>query len=278
MTGGPLEGGMRIWSLLLVAALAFLLVGCGPPDGETATSLVQKSEMENVPSLENPAAPGFDAAGSDERAISIADSVVWAYGGRRAYDQNRYFEWDFLGVRNLVWDKRDQRVRIEFPAQQATYLLDYGDMSGRARLGDHEVTDPDSLALALAQARSIWINDSYWLVHAFKLKDTGVTLRYAGAARDPERSRPSYVIEQTFTEVGDTPQNRYRLYVDRETYRINTWQFFRDAADEEVALQTPWRGEENYNGVVLSSDRGERFQLKNIGAPTQVPEATFTEF
>ncbi|MEL6356763.1 MAG: hypothetical protein AAFQ37_07495 [Bacteroidota bacterium] len=202
--------------LLLLGTITF---ACDP-----ATDTPPQTLAELDP---NPPAEGFNAEASDARAIAIADSVVWAYGGRRAYDQNRYFKWNFFGVRDLTWDKEDQLVRIDFPAQQAIYLLDYSDMTGAVRIGEEEITHPDSLNKALEQAHNIWINDSYWLVHQFKLKDSGVTLKYVDDTPvDPEAARPSFIIDQTFSKVGVTPQNRYRLYIDKETYRINTWQFF----------------------------------------------------
>ena len=38
---------------------------------------------------ENPPAPGFDLAGSDPRAIAVADQVMERMGGREAWDRTR---------------------------------------------------------------------------------------------------------------------------------------------------------------------------------------------
>lgn len=40
--------------------------------------------------------------------------------------------------------------------------------------------NPDTLAADLQAAYRAWINDSYWFVMPYKLKDSGVTLRYRG--------------------------------------------------------------------------------------------------
>ena len=231
----------------------------------------------------NPAAEGFNISGSDAKAIAIADSVMVAHGGRKTYDAARYFHWDFFGARTLTWDKFDELVRIEVPRKEMTYLLDYSDsgkLTGAVSRAGQEMTDPDSIDLYLQSANSMFINDSYWLVQPFKLKDSGVTLKYVGAENDPQKARPSEVIELTFKDVGDTPGNRYRLYVDRESYRINTWQFFRNAADEEPAITTPYDGYREYNGLMISGDRGGRFQLGDISVSGEMEdaEATFTEF
>ncbi len=229
----------------------------------------------------NPAAPGFDLAGSDERAIAIADSVVAAHGGRAAYDDSRYFRWNFFGARTLYWDKQEQRVRIEIPQENAVYLLNYGGtgLTGRVRVKGDEITHPDSLALYLGRANSMFLNDSYWLVQQFKLKDSGVTLKYIDQVRlDPLANRPSHVLDLTFDGVGDTPANRYRLFVDGTSYRINTWQFFRDAKDEKPTMETPWLDYKPYNGLWLSGDRGGRFVLGDIAVSNKMLEKTFTEF
>ncbi len=161
------------------------------------------------------------------------------------------------------------------------YLLDYSrdTLSGRVRkLGD-EITHPDSLALYLKRANSIFINDAFWLVQQFKLKDAGVTLKFGGdIATDPQAKRPSYILDQTFSGVGDTPNNRYRLYVDKVSYRINTWQFFRNADDEKPAMETPWKGYLPHQGILLSGDRGGRFQLTDISVGGNLRDKVFTEF
>ena len=258
--------------LLLAATLTLAACQTNPPTEPTTAALAASDP--------NPAAEGFDAAGSDARAIAVADSVVKYHGGRSAYDNARYFTWNFFGVRDLDWDKEEQRVRIEVPEKQLIYLLDYSndDLTGAVRKEGVEMTDPDSLAIYLESANSMFINDSYWLVQPFKLKDSGVTLMYIGEQNDPQKDRPSEVIELTFKNVGDTPGNRYRLFVDKETYRFNTWQFFRDAADAEPSIETPYDGYREYDGILLSGDRGGRLQLTDIAVSDDMDEAVFTEF
>lgn len=265
---------MKIRILFCLAWSALLFVACGTAPADVPTQTVTMADL-------NPAAAGFDEEGSDERAVAIADSVVVAHGGRRAYDSARFFEWNFFGARDLTWDKEDERVRIEVPGEDAIYLLDYSDpdrLTGAVRRGGEEVTQPDSLAKYLRAANSMFINDSYWLVQPFKLKDSGVTLKYVGEEVDPQENRPSEVIELTFVGVGDTPGNRYRIFIDKENHRFNTWQFFRNAADAEPAISTPYRGYDEHNGIMLSADRGGRFQLSDIAVSNEMDDLVFTEF
>ena len=256
--------------------LTLLLLGlaaCGTTQDEAATTATAGADL-------NPAAEGFDEQNSDPEAIAIADSIVKYHGGRRAYDAARYIGWNFFGARNLVWDKEEDRVRIEVPQDSMIYLLDFSgdDLTGAVSKNGTEMTNPDSINLYLQDAYSMWINDSYWLVQPFKLKDSGVTLTYDGEGNDPQKNLPSEIIELKFTDVGDTPGNKYRLYVDKENYRINTWQFFRAADDAEPAISTPFDGYKDYAGIMLSGDRGGRFQLSNISVSKEMDDTVFTEF
>ena len=56
---------------------------------------------------ENPAADGFNAAGSDARAIALADRAMSMMGGREAWDNTRYITWRFFGARTHVWGQVD---------------------------------------------------------------------------------------------------------------------------------------------------------------------------
>ena len=265
---------MKTCIALTVALLVGFLTSCQQSPIQSTTETIEVTDV-------NPAADGFNAADSDERAIEIADSVVKYAGGRKAYDDARFFKWNFFGARDLAWDKEEQRVRIDVPAQEIIYLLDYsgGDkLTGAVSKGGQEMTDPDSLQLYLKTANSMFINDSYWLVQPFKLKDSGVTLKYVGEQTDPQQGRPSEVLQLTFEDVGDTPGNRYLLFVDKDNYRINTWQFFRAAADAEPSMETAYNGYQDYNGLMLSGDRGGRFQLSNIEVLDELDDAVFTEF
>lgn len=220
--------------------------------------------------------PAFDAEGSDPQAITLADGVIEAMGGMDAYDRARYFHWNFFGKRKLVWDKNGGRVRIDFVDEPTTMLLNLKTMNGRVLQEGYEVTDTASLAGLLKRARSIWINDSYWLVHPFKLKDGGVTLKYIGPANTSE-GQPAEVIEQTFADVGDTPGNKYRLFIDPATKMILQWDFYAQAADTKPGISLPFQDYQEYGGILLSGQRGER-TLTPIQVTQTVPPGTFTEF
>lgn len=250
---------------LLFLLLALALMACQSPDQRAAPA-------------PNPPAPGFNLEASDPEAIAIADQVMAAVGGRPAWDRTRYLRWTFFGLRHLIWDRYAQRVRIEVPTDSLVYLLHYGGQP-RARTFRNgvEYTEPDSILKYTEQARRIWINDSYWLVMPFKLKDSGVTLRYLG----PDSIGTDGVVAcdqlmLTFEGVGVTPQNKYHVWVSQSEHLVRQWAYFAQATDTEPRFTLPWLDYQPYGEVLLSGDRGAR-KLTDIAAPARLPDAVFTE-
>jgi hypothetical protein len=203
----------------------------------------------------NPPCAGFDMAGSDPRALAIADQVMQALGGRAAWDKARILCWTYLSRRKHTWDKWTGDYRLDEGNQ--VVLMNLGTGAGRVFDKGVEVKDRETVQAALKRTRSVWINDSYWLLMPYKLKDSGVTLKYAGAGELVD-GRPADVLDLTFDAVGDTPDNRYRVFVGRDTHLVERWQFFEQRADVDPKLDTPWAGWEWHGGIRLASSRGEK--------------------
>ncbi|RMF56260.1 MAG: hypothetical protein D6748_13930, partial [Calditrichaeota bacterium] len=153
----------------------------------------------------NPPMPGFNQKDSDPRAIEIADRVMQALGGRDAWDNTRYLQWRFFGRRLHIWDKWTGRLRLE--SGDLLILMNINTRTGKVWKEGEAITHPDSLQKYLDFGYKAWINDSYWLLMPYKLKDTGVTLRYAGEAKT-EDGRIADILHLTFKDVGVTPQNK----------------------------------------------------------------------
>lgn len=251
---------------LLLGLLFF--TGCKSADNNTVD--------ENAPEFveyNNPPAEGFNAEGSDAIAILLADQVMNAMGGREKWDNTNVIYWNFLGNRTLLWDKQNNRVRVDIPSREVTIALNMDDMTGKVWKSGEELTSPDSLSKYLEQGHRMWINDSYWLVMPFKLKDSGVTLKYlredttmVGESAD--------VLGLTFEEVGVTPQNGYEVWVDTDDRLIRQWAFFRDASQDEPNFVLPWTDYKNYDGLLLSGERGDR-DLTEIKVLDEVPRGAF---
>lgn len=220
----------------------------------------------------NPAAPSFDLAGSDPHAIELADQSMRAMGGRAAWDATRVLEWNFFGRRKHVWDKWTGDYRLE--EGDRVVLMNLGTGEGRVFEKGVELTHDAARAAALAKAKSIWINDSYWLVMPYKLKDDGVTLKYAGEGRLPD-GRAADVVELSFANVGDTPQNVYRVWIARDTRLVEQWAYYPSRADPEPKLTTAWADWRRYGGILLSSERAADRKLSDIRVSDEPPPSLF---
>ena len=222
----------------------------------------------------NPAAEGFNFTGSDARAVEIADEVMKKLGGRKAWDKTKIIQWNFFGNRKLTWNKWTGDVRIEGLKDGSVALVNVNTGKGRYFKNGTEYTQPDSLAKYLPRAKSAWINDSYWLVMPYKLKDSGVTLKHLGEG-NTESGQPADIIQLTFENVGDTPQNKYKVWVDKQTSLVSQWAHYRKADDEKPNFTMPWKAYERHGDILLSGDRGPR-KLTEIKTFDKMPDAFFT--
>jgi hypothetical protein len=111
---------------------------------------------------ENPPLPGFDLEGSDSKAVQIANEVMSALGGRKAWDQRRYLTWNFFGRRTHVWDKHTGDLRFE--NEGSVVLMNLNSKKGRVWRNGQELKDPAELEKALYDAdpepafRIPWLN------------------------------------------------------------------------------------------------------------------------
>ncbi len=194
----------------------------------------------------------FDPTQSDPRALAIADLVMAALGGARAWEQTRFLYFAFAVERDSgravyrshLWDRWDGRLRYQATGRDGTpvvVLMDVNSRRGEAYRLPREAPapggplegggapaapvrlDPDSSRPVLDEAYEAWINDTYWLLMPYKMKDPGVRLKYAGEA---SRDGVEYdLIELTFDDVGLTPRDRYWAHVNRRTHLMDRWSY-----------------------------------------------------
>jgi hypothetical protein len=251
---------------LLYLIFPLALMACGDSN----------NKMANGTAGDNPAAEGFDQEGSDSLAIVWADAVMRAQGGREAWDNTRYISWNFFGNRELLWDKQTGRVRIEVPKENNIYLININDEQGRVQVAGQEITDEQERKEWIEKGKQIWVNDSYWLVMPYKLKDSGVTLTHAGKDTMPG-GKEAEVLELRFEEVGFTPQNKYRVYIDPADSLVKAWAYYENAAMDTPNFRSPWQNYQQHGNILLSGDRGER-QITDISVAESVDEKLFEEF
>ncbi|GAB4022782.1 hypothetical protein [Spirosoma koreense] len=224
----------------------------------------------------NPPASGFDATGSDARAVQIADAVMAAMGGRAAWDETQLISWNFDGERKFVWDKWSGDVRIDNLHDDQTILMNINNDMGRVFRNGEEVTNPDSVAKYVKQGKRTWISDSYWLLMPFKLKDAGVTLKYLGD-ETTRAGRPADVLQLTLKNGSAMSGNRYKIWVDKKTRLVSQWANFPKPTDKEPVFILPWDDYQQHGDILLSGDRGDH-DLSDIMVFTGLPGEVFSDF
>ena len=257
------------WILLLLSIVT--IIACEKKSGDMAVNDSPESSGNTPKKTEkpygNPAAPNFNATGSDPKAIEIADSVMAAMGGRENWDKTRYIKWTFFGRRTIIWDKHEQRARID-SKKGLTVLLNFKTGQGKVSLKGEIQNNADSVKKYAKQGDQIWVNDSYWLFMPFKLKDSGVTLKYVG------EDSTSHTLQLTFEKVGFTPENKYHVKVDKATNLVNSWAYFPKFEDTEPQFETPWINYKKHGNILLSGDRGE-YKLDDIVVYEHLPDEVF---
>ncbi|MDX1477346.1 MAG: hypothetical protein R3301_06540 [Saprospiraceae bacterium] len=209
----------------------------------------------------------------DKRALKLADAVMESMGGAENWEKTRYLQWTFFGSRKWWWDKWTGNVRMESQRDDLRIAMNIHDKTGKVfRMGKEEAS-PDSLNHFLDRGYRMWINDSYWLVMPFKLRDPGTSLSYLG--RDTTTTgQPAEVLELTFADVGVTPDNKYHIYVDPDQKLVVQWNYFRNYTDPEPRFRSAWTNYRRYGQILLSDGRGDR-SLADLAVYDHLPAALF---
>ncbi len=195
-------------------------------------------------------------------------------GGEEGWKDTRYLAWTF-NDQYQVWDKQQNSFRWEKDSLVA--IINTETKDGKVYADGKELQGPEEKQKLLERAYALWINNSYWLVMPFKLLDPGVNLTYLGEEETMDGA-PADVLEMTFAQVGLTPQNKYKVWVDKEQGLVTQWAFFRSAEDAEPSFTRRWSDYSDYGSIKLASDRSNSqsdFVLTDIAAPATVPEEVF---
>lgn len=255
---------MRTYTLLFFFII--LLTACQKNDHSSSNTNVESNSEPVV------------LATTDEKSLALANAVMEAMGGSERWDKTRHLSWDFFGSRKLWWDKYTGNVRIESARDSAIFLYNLNTKEGQVKIKDEVFEEADTLESLLKRAESIWINDSYWLVMPFKLLDEGVTLTYLGQDSTANDSLATEVVSLTFSEVGNTPNNKYHVHIDPNTNLVCQWDFYTNSTDSVPRFTTPWINYKTFNGLKLSGDRGGRRQLSDIAVFDSLPIEVYKSF
>jgi len=197
-----------------------------------------------------------ETADSDPRAVRIADQVMGALGGRQRWNALVGLTWTFESAvgdtlrpgRRHCWNKHTGWHRVEGTNRQGIPFLFVDQLDtgvGKAWMIGAPM-EGDTVPKLMRRARSLWINDTYWMLMPYKLRDPGVRLKYAG---DSTLSGATYDrLALSFENVGDTPGDRYWVYVNRANHRVERWDFVLQGESPPPETWT-WEGYERHGGL-----------------------------
>ena len=225
---------------------------------------------------------------SDPKAVAAADRVMERLGGQEAWRATRYLRFDFAVEREgktvmsraHTWDRKSSRYRVEATdeaGRPVVVLMNLHSKKGQAWVGG-EPASGDALEKLLESGYAWWVNDSYWLLMPYKLRDDGVVLTFAGIEAKQNGSWEKILM--TFEDVGLTPKDKYWVFVNRNTGLVDRWEFVLKGADTPP-VPFDWHGWKAHGSIWLADDRtspadGTRIFFPVLDVPASVPEAVFT--
>lgn len=163
---------------------------------------------------------------ADETADRLVREVMDAHGFK-AFQGVRKLEFSFvveepgkpaplLEARH-VWDLANQKATVTWRGKTVTVSLQdpttYAEGDGKA-----------------AYAR--WVNDTYWLLAPFKLRDPGLTVTAGG--RKTVDGTEYETLELSYQGVGLTPGDKYTWYIDPKSKLLVRWDY-RPNAEKTVS-------------------------------------------
>lgn len=265
---------MRPFSWLLRVGVAVVcsagLLGCPATQESTENKAVPPGNGSY------PAAVGFDSVGSDAKAVALADRVMREMGGYEALKNTRYFAWSFFGGQYQIWDQKTGDFHWEKDTLVANYNLPR--QKGQVYSRGQDISATPAGQELLTKLTPIWINNAYWLLMPFKLKDSGVTLTYRGTGKTMA-GKPAEVLQMTFKNVGVTPENRYEVLVDSATGLVDEWAYFPKATDQQPAFRRRWNEYARHGQLLLAAGRDEATKparLDNIAVAQTLPPGVMT--
>lgn len=274
---------MRPTRLLWPACLILLVTACPAPGSRSS-----KSDHPATPAASTPP-PAIGKA--DPKAAAVAKELTDAMGGQSAWDGLPCFRFDFVAVRDGKevarfqhwWDKQHGRCRVEGPddqGHQVVAIFNLGDKRGISFTDG--VPDPDSATVhtRIQNGYERWVNDTYWVMMPFKLRDPGTNLKYARTQTGP-KGEVWDVLELSFDSgVGLTPQDHYWLYVNQKTHLVDRWDMLL-TGNKPPPASASWESWTQVGPVQLSllrrfEGRPVMLRFENVATPDHFDESVFT--
>ncbi len=221
-----------------------------------------------------PAQEGFDAAGSEDKAVTLANQVMERQGGYERWQKVRYIAWSYYGSYH-IWDKKLGLYRQE--QGDKVVLMSLLKPEGKVFSAGKRLTDPAQVQESLERAFTIWRFASDFLFLPFRLKDPGVTLTYGGTGVTMTHDTAD-ILDLIYHGTGPSGDGRNQLWINRETHLVSQWAFYGTPKDPQPAFVRDWLNYRNYNGLLLASQRNsasDTLSISHIAVMDTMPQELF---
>jgi len=270
-----------------VAEVAALALICGWVEAAPAAPPAAGAPAHAAPAAASSAGPA-QAAVIDAKSAPVVDALMNAMGGLAAWNQLPALRFDFVVQqkgkeamrRRHWWDKAHSRCRVEWTEQGKVVAADVNLMNRTGHSCTAGVADTDTLLTKhVADAYAMWVNDTYWLIMPFKLHDPGVRIEYD---RMVKRAGGVYdVLSLSFAGVGLTPQDHYRLFLNRKTHRLDRWEYLLQGhkPPPQSAEWSDWQtvGPVMVPMVRLFEGKPVNLRFENVATPPSFDERLLTD-
>jgi hypothetical protein len=219
---------------LVLCFLVLALAACGP--GRTTFASY-------------PGAPAaFDKAGSDPKAIEIAEQVFTAAGGPGNWDKAKQIKWHQTvtadgkvttdGVE--AWDRWNARHYGALARQDGSTLKVGYDLYGSHAIGFMEDAkhrkqnlDDASRGKAVQVAKDVFNMDTAILCLQFMMMSPGATLKYIGPAKDDQNNENYDELKVTFADPVRAGLEFHPI-VDRTTHVIQRIEIYKTGNPQKI--------------------------------------------
>lgn len=168
-------------------------------------------------------------------AEQLTDEVLLTLN-KAGYDSLSYIGFTYDGIHHYQWDKKQNTVQVKWNEQDVFLNLN---------------NDVQSYSLLELKAYEFFINDSFWLVAPFKIRDKGVVR----STVDLEEERGLLL---TYTSGGVTPGDSYLWIIDSRGFP-SSWKLWTSNIPLG-GVELSWAGWKKLNGVWFSTLHKGKFK------------------
>ena len=87
--------------------------------------------------------------------------------------------------------------------------------------------------------------------------------------------RVADILQLTFEDVGDTPDNKYEVFVAKDTGLVEQWTHWTRFDDPEPRFTNAWASWQQFGNIMLATNKG-RDRDWSIHVYETLPETVFT--